>query len=369
MAKKRIGYFDIAKCIAILFIVVGHTGIIFSDAIPGGMPSIVVHFAFTFHLPVFFVASGYFFRLDTILDENYFRKSFRNLLVPYFVTCGIIVVGCAAMAFFQGTSIRSALFEWTGASLLGYGATSVNAFIPFQRIGGIWFLLALLWAQIILLVVSRLPKPGIWVAAIFVLGCFSSQYVQLPWSIQSGICAAPYVYLGAMAHKYDISNKTGKWANIALVACLAIWLVYIFGPFLVMSFAQFILPDGWFDVVGTFAACYVVFRLCRFIEHHTKNVAKFMEWIGRNALVIFCLHIVEDDVMLPVWAQMISALSVSFPHAGWIVFLLFRLAFDAILCAIVYLIPKLNAVYFPKKRKKLPPKAHYVSSLSKETVR
>lgn len=38
-STKRIGYIDIAKGIAFIFIVVGHVGLVFSsDAVQGGMP-------------------------------------------------------------------------------------------------------------------------------------------------------------------------------------------------------------------------------------------------------------------------------------------------------------------------------------------
>ena len=133
------------------------------------------------------------------------------------------------------------------------------------------------------------------------------------------------------------------------------WLIYIVKADLDMSFAVFALPNGLLDLAGSFAAAYVVFRVCRFIEHHAPQPSKFMEWIGRNTLAIFCLHIVEDNAMGPVWHALEGLLGAALPHAGWLAFLAIRLAFIAAECAIVYCIPRLNGVYFPSKRPK--PKA------------
>lgn len=49
--KNRIKFLDIAKGIAILAIIAGHTG-----------PDWVKQFVFTFHVPVFFIISGYFLK-------------------------------------------------------------------------------------------------------------------------------------------------------------------------------------------------------------------------------------------------------------------------------------------------------------------
>lgn len=352
MTKKRIGYFDIAKCIAILFIVVGHTGIIYPEALPGGMPQKLVHFAFTFHLPVFFIASGYFFKLDTVLSKQFFKKAWKNILTPYWVTCVIILVAALAVACAMGTSLVAEVARWVPAALYGAGAENPGMLVPVYRIGGIWFLLALFWAQVIILAAERLPKPGLWICGLFALGWLAAQCIELPWSIQSGICAAPFVYAGALARKHRILEKDGPAATAATAGCAVLWLIYIAAADLDMSFAVFALPNGLLDLVGSFAAAYVVFRACRFIENHAPQPSKFMEWIGRNTLVIFCLHIVEDNAMGPAWRALADLLGAALPHAGWLAFLAIRLALIAAECAVVYLIPRLNGVYFPSKRPK-----------------
>ena len=320
---------------------------------PGGMPAKLVHFAFTFHLPVFFVASGYFFKLDTVLDKQFFKKSWKNLLVPYIVTSAIIILGCVFVAFAHDASMKAELFRWLGAAAYGAGASAPTMLLPVERIGGIWFLLAMFWAQVFVLVAQRLPKPTLWLAGWFVLGWLSAYYVQLPWSIQAGMCASIYIYAGAIAKKFNFFERSGWKANALLTLCAAIWFIYVVGPFDHMSFSQFVLPSGLFDVVGTFASAYTVIHFCRFLEHHIGKLSTFMEWIGRNTLVIFCLHIVEDNTANIYWQQLIATCGQLFPHFGWVVFLAIRLAFDALLCGIVYCIPKLNAVYFPSKKKKI----------------
>lgn len=71
METKRIDYMDISKGIAMLCIVAGHMGI-----------NSITRIVFTFHVPLFFLISGYFFhdKADLI------RKRSSQLLKPYFFT-------------------------------------------------------------------------------------------------------------------------------------------------------------------------------------------------------------------------------------------------------------------------------------------
>lgn len=54
MKKQRIEYFDAAKGIAIIAVIVGHMGLI-----ARGM-TLTEKFIFSFHMPIFFLISGYF---------------------------------------------------------------------------------------------------------------------------------------------------------------------------------------------------------------------------------------------------------------------------------------------------------------------
>lgn len=78
--KTRIDYFDIAKGIAILAVILGHCG---------GIPQWLINFIFSFHMPVFFFASGYFLK-ERNSRENAVIKA-KQLMVPYIVT-GIVIV-------------------------------------------------------------------------------------------------------------------------------------------------------------------------------------------------------------------------------------------------------------------------------------
>lgn len=76
-ARKRIEYVDVAKGIAILCVVAGHT---FAAYDPGSLQN---KFIYSFHMPLFFILSGFFYKPQEF--KKAFWKKVKSLLVPYFV--------------------------------------------------------------------------------------------------------------------------------------------------------------------------------------------------------------------------------------------------------------------------------------------
>ena len=82
--QKRIAYIDIAKGIGILLVALAHADI--------SLFSPYLHkFIYSFHIPLFFFLSGYFFNPDTPF-WTLLKKRFNSLLKPYFVTILFIYI-------------------------------------------------------------------------------------------------------------------------------------------------------------------------------------------------------------------------------------------------------------------------------------
>lgn len=73
--KSRNNYISIAKAIGIILMVVGHSG----------CPSAIGRFIYLFHMPLFFVCSGFFFREATNKTSlmSFYKKRIKGLYLPY----------------------------------------------------------------------------------------------------------------------------------------------------------------------------------------------------------------------------------------------------------------------------------------------
>lgn len=84
MASRRILLFDLAKAIAIIAVIVSHTAIRFSGipSVGAGAPTILAA-CFTFHLPLFFIVSGYFLHTNSRVDLKKRNKATNSALCHY----------------------------------------------------------------------------------------------------------------------------------------------------------------------------------------------------------------------------------------------------------------------------------------------
>ena len=106
---QRIRFFDIAKGVAILAVVLGHSAIEANLFIPHRSAQAVIAVCFSFHMPLFFILSGYFMH-----SERKFRwlKESKQLLLTYAVTALCVLVGVTCMATLDHESRAIALRQW-----------------------------------------------------------------------------------------------------------------------------------------------------------------------------------------------------------------------------------------------------------------
>ena len=81
---------DIMKGIGIIAVIIGHMG-----CVPY-MP--YRNFIFSFHMPLFFILAGYFFKPNTDFKGKW-RKDFTRLVIPYMFTASILLVFNILQAF------------------------------------------------------------------------------------------------------------------------------------------------------------------------------------------------------------------------------------------------------------------------------
>lgn len=118
---------DIAKGIGILLVILGH-----------GLLSPSLHYAvYSFHMPLFFVLSGYCFS-----ERQNWKRDFHSLILPFVLT----VIICSVLYLCAGKfeEVSSRLFSL----FLPRGFQSSFFTIDCSS-GPVWFLVALFWCRLI----------------------------------------------------------------------------------------------------------------------------------------------------------------------------------------------------------------------------
>ncbi|MGL5354984.1 MAG: acyltransferase family protein [Cetobacterium sp.] len=130
MYKDRIEYIDTLKGILIVLVVIGHTGI---------NPSIQ-KWIYSFHMPLFFIISGFFYKFDSNIVSY---KRVKRLLLPFLIYTLMAVI-------FPGLPLlilKSKELEW---EKIFYLKERIFFNTP------IWFLIVLFFIEIKLNIISKI---------------------------------------------------------------------------------------------------------------------------------------------------------------------------------------------------------------------
>ena len=194
--KIRIDYFDIAKGIAILTVILGHCG---------GIPQWLINFIFSFHMPIFFFASGYFLKKRDS-RENAVIKA-KQLMVPYIVTGIVIVIASTLQLIARGSFIDDIyvnILNRCWAIFYGSGQEyQTPVYVPNAQ--ALWFFPALFFALILVHECIKRKYSAIYVGVIALTGYYTSTIFWVPLSLQAGMVSAIYVYIGYEFKKYKYS--------------------------------------------------------------------------------------------------------------------------------------------------------------------
>lgn len=343
-AKNRIAAFDVAKAIAIMAVILSHTALRYS----GNSTSAVTFaaFAFTFHLPVFFLINGYFLHVDRGFK---LEKETNSLLRPYAVTCFLIVISvCFIEASIEKSGMTKQIFkDWLSAGIYGAGSGIPENQLVWNQvtyIGALWFLEGLFWARFFTIKIFNLNIKYIykWLCfvVIFVVGLLSSKKLFLPFNVQTGMCASVFVAFGVIVRQRSLLEpkrlKQWFWAGLFFV-----WL-YAFVNFNGFGIATcgygISVHDIFRNIFGGFASSLCLIKLCLVIEESVSGLRLWqgLAYIGNNTLILFCVHAFEEDVFR--WGPLVE-LTIDKAPFVWILIGAARLLADLL---IAYLLVRLS---------------------------
>ena len=282
MTKKRIDWLDVSKAIAVLLMVIGHT-----PRLASGVRTLI----FSFHMPLFFILSGYTFRIPAD-SRVFFKKSAKRLLLPYAVT----VLMAALLHFIkQSFWLHAAnpvanFFYYIKAGLYGSGVT-VRPFSDIPAIGSIWFLPCLFLTRLMFLMIVK--KAGENRAAAMLISCFATcagaaigQFVFLPWSADIAMFSCGFLYLGYCMRTMDPAAI--KWQY--LIPAAIIWIGSVCAGGIELAGRRY--PNFPFCIAGAAAGTLLTVKCAALLEKRSVS-RRVLCFLGRHSLLILCVHKID----------------------------------------------------------------------------
>lgn len=311
--SKRIMWVDIAKGLAILLMVIGHEL---------RSQSHLYILIFSFHMPLFFILSGYTAR--PVTSWTYLKKIAAKL---FYKVCllATVMIACYGieLSIFQHMPVKTMVMGVVHSIVAGSNA-------PGSFAGVMWFLYVYFWARLLFSLLQMIIKPPYlgWLLLVAAAGAmWFSHKMWLPQALDIAPVAAFFMWTGSYWRKLETKfNRSVFQSPIVLIVLAVFWLALVFfGIYIELSVRHY--PLNLICVFEAVAGTVIFSLLSHGIELTHANIIPWLQYLGKQTLVILCIH--DLDLYWVIWSSLC--------HSIWIA-MLARLVVDLILLYVVYLV-------------------------------
>lgn len=311
--KQRNTNLAICKAIAIILMCAGHAE----------GPTLLVTFIYLFHMPVFFIAAGYFFDKKYLSDPwTFVKKRFKGLYVP-FVKWSLFFLIFHNL-FFKIGLMNEHYGNWSGGVTHPYDwyqfcqrlvhiIFSMGGYDEFLA-GAFWFFRALLLSSIVFLVLYLLlhnrhrwlnhdTVPAVIAVLAVGFAWFKvANHLSIVTVVQGGIreCwGVLFFALGVLYRRYEHRIRE-HWALTLVYA--AILLVGASLGWQGMALKTELRTVATLPLTGTIGFL-MVHHIASWLDRHEGIAKRFMVYCGNNTLYIYVFHIISFKIVsaIKIW--------------------------------------------------------------------
>ncbi|WP_257639886.1 acyltransferase family protein [Campylobacter concisus] len=266
--QQRVEWVDTLKFIGILSVILGYINFPLNG------------FIYTWHMPLFFMVSGFFIKFETHF-KDFVVKNFKRLMIPYFI---FSIVGLFIEILKRYLLHREALdytheIKGTFIDMDFAGLCNTYAFV-------LWFLPALFFSRVFLYLIKN-KIPSLLLQSLVVVFLFmASFYIDLPFGIDNALNSFMFVYVGNIIFEKRLPNILVLLSFTVLVA------IYLFGFNLNLDMASKVYSNKFLNVIWTVS---FVYGLIFCIKNIRLN-SKFIKIWGSNTMLLFILHPYTNNI-------------------------------------------------------------------------
>lgn len=297
MKIKREQWLDVAKMVGILLVVYGHSS-------AGGPQSIT--YIYWFHMPLFFMISGYLFKPVNTFSELkfYIKKLAFRLLVPY---CTYLVLFSMYNLFLRAQEgpIHLTTLVNEGISLLigGRFITGIH--------GVFWYVTCLFITQILFAITCLYCKKNL-TRFVVVISCYLFAHFEtinlvpligkstfkdivIPWNMDVAFLAIFFLGFGYFTKKFisAIPNYLGMLSIIGSIIFMCLYHISKLDYHLSLKYLRY--DHLFLDAIIPITMCIAVLYLCQIIAK--VQLIKPCTICGKESVTIMYIHLFANAVL------------------------------------------------------------------------
>ncbi|MBR3255377.1 MAG: acyltransferase family protein [Clostridia bacterium] len=272
--KKRIDYIDIYRAFGIILMIMGHIGF-------GKRFDYFIH---AFHMPMFFIVSGFFFKSGVNFKE-FTVKKVKSLLLPYFVF-GILFYFIWVALNWQEKSLQP---------LINLFSVNTDG-LPIA--GALWFLTSLFFTELLFFLIDKIKFKWIKYIIIILISLLGNVAVQiipfrLPFALDAAFVGVGLFGIGYLFKLFKESKIVNKLFNLKFYVILPLIIINIYliftNDYINMRCGLYgNIPLFW---INAFLAFIIGINICKKLDSFLNTKIKnFITEIGKNSIIYLCFN-------------------------------------------------------------------------------
>ncbi len=280
--KQRIDSLDFVRGICIIYMIMGHIA----------YKPIIDHYIHAFHMPLFFVVSGFFLINTNMTIKEYFIKMIKKVLIPYFIWSSIFLI----IAY--KTSIG--LIDTPVNVFINNIITNNNAYMPIA--GALWFLTSFFFANLLYFILNKKITSNFLLTFIcffimaFGILFFKYTNINLWWSIESSLVGVGLMHIGNLIKKYELLNKLENIKiNFKYIVTFLILLILHYTLIMNVSYVNMRIstyPHIVLFILNVLQSLVIYVMLYKILStiRIFNILVKCIEYLGINSMIPLCLN-------------------------------------------------------------------------------
>lgn len=273
--KQRYDWVDVAKALGIILVVVAHA--MTKDTYLWNVIQ-------QFHMPLFFVLSGFFFKAhENKNTKQYIIGKIKRLWIPYFIVN-------VAYCFIDFTSLQTFLKELIKTIFM---LENKGVF------GATWFLQVLFYLSILNYSIDKLLKnektqKGGWLL-LLIISILLGRFTSISHHISTTFTAEAFYLIGYFIKKSEVHIKLRKLSMNKKVILSMISLVILLSISTInkVSFSKNNYEYFGLFIISSLSGIYLVYHISCILE---KN--RFLQFIGKHTLEILIWQFVAFKMVI-----------------------------------------------------------------------
>lgn len=299
MIKKRLCYIDSLKGFAILLVVIGH---VFDGYINATMytehtvfMSSAYNLIYSFHMPLFFIVSGYVFRVAYFKDENSPKPSLKSQII------NVILIYVLFSILFGAFKIVCGQFTNSDTTIKSILMIFIKPIYPY------WYLYILIFFYLIFSRKKVLECNNIVILSVLIIASCLSGFIKSEFSgyfeIKHFLFYLVFFFIGELLYTNKLKLISNLYVTIILfIISIALMFAYRDGLALYNEKHAYNTLAVWnfFIALGISLMLFLIFK--KLFSNENLLHVKFFSFLGRYSLEIYVIHCVftaGNRVILP----------------------------------------------------------------------